>query len=141
MENKTLRLILVFAGLSCALFAGIAMQSYIRGQADEDKDGASASRDCDDHDPRRFPGAIEGCDGIDNDCNGIVPDIEADHDRDGVRACMGDCDDTNPKVHRRALEIEGNGIDEDCDGRDRPIRRPERTSLDPDDPTFLLHEP
>ena len=41
---------------------------------DGDGDGAAAvhcaGADCDDADPRRFPGAVDRCDGIDDDCSG-----------------------------------------------------------------------
>lgn len=36
---------------------------------DADGDGANACDDCDDADPLTFPGAIERCDGADNDCD------------------------------------------------------------------------
>ena len=39
---------------------------------DADKDGFSSVEDCDDADSETFPGASEVCNGIDNDCNGIV---------------------------------------------------------------------
>jgi hypothetical protein len=39
---------------------------------DVDGDGFSATEDCDDLDPTVFPGAVERCDGVDNDCDGAV---------------------------------------------------------------------
>ncbi len=41
-----------------------------------------------------------------------------DADGDGYALCDDDCDDTNPFVHPGALEICGDGADEDCDGKD-----------------------
>jgi hypothetical protein len=43
---------------------------------------------------------------------------DVDHDGDGTSSCTGDCDDQNPFVHPGALEICGDGVDEDCDGKD-----------------------
>jgi hypothetical protein len=42
---------------------------------DNDKDGVIAQQDCDDADPNTRPGALEKCDGRDNNCNGIVDDV------------------------------------------------------------------
>ena len=39
-----------------------------------------------------------------------------------------DCDDSDGDIHPMAREIAGNGIDEDCDGRDGPVA--ETTALD-----------
>ena len=43
---------------------------------------------------------------------------DTDADGDGYSLCDADCDDANPFVHPSALEICGDGADEDCDGKD-----------------------
>jgi len=50
--------------------------------ADVDGDGVPACLDCDDDNPAVLPGAIEVCNGIDDDCDGII-----DLDADGVALC------------------------------------------------------
>ncbi len=86
---------------------------------DVDDDGHDAlpfGDDCDDNDPSAYPGAEEICDAIDNDCNGIADDRDADVDGDFDTACGGgDCDDQNPEVYDGALE-QADGLDNDCDG-------------------------
>ncbi len=46
--------------------------AHARRDDDEDGDGATRANDCDDHDANRAPFLIELCDGIDNDCDGVV---------------------------------------------------------------------
>ncbi len=104
---------------------------------DADMDGVPACAnglpDCNDDDPT-IPGP-EVCDGIDNNCNGAVDELDEcrgpDLDGDGVAACGRempgdpcDCDDCDPSVHPGANELcgprpdptmPGNGIDDNCD--------------------------
>ena len=84
---------------------------------DEDGDGVTlCGGDCDDDDPDVFPGAEEVCDGLDNDCDGVVADDEVDEDGDGWSTCDGDCDDADAGANPDAEEICDNAVDEDCDG-------------------------
>jgi hypothetical protein len=112
---------------------------------DLDGDGFFSLEDCDDQDPAVFPGAVERCNGVDDDCDGYVDDQDpsvdgafeytVDGDGDGYgaldgaieRACEDpgagwvpadqatDCDDGDPAVHPDAQEV-CNQIDDDCDG-------------------------
>lgn len=72
--------------------------------------------DCDDTDPRTFPGAPERCgDGkaqgcvVDKPCAGLV-----DQDSDGYSADY-DCNDNNAAIHPWGIET-CDGVDNDCDG-------------------------
>ncbi|MFQ5876298.1 MAG: MopE-related protein, partial [Acidobacteriota bacterium] len=71
-----------------------------------------AETDCDDVNPRVFPGNPEVCDGVDNDCDGTVE--QRDRDGDGFQVCL-DCDDADPARHPGATEV-CNDIDDDCNG-------------------------
>ncbi len=82
---------------------------------DADGDGYDQNDDCDDHDADTYPGAEELCDGVDNDCDALVPPEEIDDDHDGLAECEGDCDDTDAAVNPGAEEV-CDGIDNDCDG-------------------------
>ena len=103
---------------------------------DADGDGFAADEDCDDSDASVNAGAVEVCDGIDNDCDGeIDEDVTrtwySDADADGygdpaaaTEACSQppgavsggtDCDDADADIHPASAE-RCDGIDNDCDG-------------------------
>ena len=95
--------------------------------------------DCDDSSPLIHPGQVEACNGVDDDCDGVVDEDDAvnaqswfhDGDADGfgdpslsVVACDpppayvandDDCDDSEPTIHPGADEL-CDGLDNDCDG-------------------------
>lgn len=112
---------------------------------DDDVDGddhlalAAGGDDCDDRNPRMNPSFVEVCDGLDNDCNGVIDDVDQppawfpDADGDGygdahaepVTQCArpavgwvtnaGDCDDTRSEVYPGAPS-RPDGLDNNCDG-------------------------
>ncbi len=113
------------------------------GSVDLDGDGYGADEDCDDSDASVNPGASEICNGVDDDCDGLVDDEDVDVDRSAGTASWADsdgdgygdadsetvlcdpapdrvfdatdCDDTDSAVNPGATEI-CNELDDDCDG-------------------------
>jgi hypothetical protein len=82
---------------------------------DRDLDGATpCDGDCSDYNPIYNPLAQEACDGLDNDCDSIVPPNEADADLDGFALCEADCDDANALVYPTRVENVCDGLDADC---------------------------
>ena len=95
---------------------------------DADADSySSCDGDCDDGDDAVYPGADEACNGIDDDCDSVVPTDEADLDGDGYLACE-ECDDTDPGLD--LADLDGDGYSTcagDCDDGD-----PEQNPSDAD---------
>jgi len=104
---------------------------------DDDLDGWRAALDCNDEDAEVHPRATEWCNGVDNDCDGIVDndaaDLQAwfvDADADGfgwlagkTLACEApeghvanpeDCVDQDASIHPGVPEL-CDGVDNDCD--------------------------
>lgn len=83
---------------------------------DGDHDGASACRDCDDGDSSTYPGAPEACDARDNNCDGLVDDLDGtlDADLDGVPGACDNCPTVpNPSQHDTDADLEGDECDPD----------------------------
>ena len=111
--------------------------------SDADGDGFDEGSDCDDTDAAIHPGAVEVCDEVDNDCDGLIdvddPDntdhVQYYYDADGdgfgyerntKTSCThpgsgwltdaGDCNDADADTNPDADEICDDGVDRDCDG-------------------------
>jgi hypothetical protein len=109
---------------------------------DSDGDGFIDTADCNDGNAAINPGAAEVCDGVDNDCNGLIDDDDTptdpltwfvDSDSDGFggsttsTACnqpagafatQQDCDDSSSSIFPGATETTADGIDQDCNNGD-----------------------
>ena len=105
-------------------------------EIDGDGDGYLEGDDCDDDNSSVFPGAVEVCDAIDNNCNqeideGVSSSFYLDIDEDGfgnsdefLEACEApegyvpngnDCDDDDEDIFPSAPEL-CDEVDNDCDG-------------------------
>ncbi len=106
------------------------------GRRDADNDGSPDKEDCADDDASIYPGAVERCDGMDNNCDGqqdedLLVSRYRDEDGDGYgdstthdRVCpdelgwvedVTDCNDADSAVHPGAADT-CNSADDDCDG-------------------------
>jgi hypothetical protein len=97
---------------------------------DDDDDGDPDITDCAPADPTIYAGAVEVCNGLDDNCNQLVDENEADTDEDTIADCVDDDDDNdgalddddceplNAAVYPTAEEA-CNGVDDNCvDGVD-----------------------
>ncbi|MBL7964743.1 MAG: hypothetical protein JNM31_12975 [Flavobacteriales bacterium] len=128
-------------GIVCPM--GSSCVSGVCTVLDQDGDGFPAGMDCDDQDASAFPGATEFCDGVDNDCDGMIDEdfnLNTDASNCGFcgnacppgSACVNgvcmapdldgdgfgndvDCDDQNAATYPNAPEL-CDGVDNDCDG-------------------------
>jgi hypothetical protein len=125
---------------SCDLVDSDCDQSLVDEDTDLDEDGTPdcvdddadgdvfpSLVDCDDMDASVYPGAPEGCDNTDSDCDGSLVDTYANMDGDGFPDCVDDnidgdsdlgtvdCDDLDPAIYTGAPES-CDLVDSDCDG-------------------------
>jgi hypothetical protein len=120
-------------GFGDALFPQVSCFSSLDGYVSNDTD-------CDDSRSEVFPDAPEICDELDNNCDGQIDEgltmtvFFLDQDGDGfgdmmsppLESCLStlsgyatndtDCNDADPTINPDAIEIEGNDIDENCNG-------------------------
>ena len=91
---------------------------------DSDQDGATEATDCNDNNAAINPSATEICNGVDDDCDGVVDEGCAsctDSDTDGFFAQFGcltavDCNDSDPLIRPTATEA-CDELDNNCDGQ------------------------
>jgi len=90
---------------------------------DDDEDGlTTCAGDCDDTNADIYPGAIELCDGRDNNCDSVLPSTEVDFDEDGWLVCEDDCDDTDAALTPADQDGDGqSSCDGDCDDDDPKV--------------------
>ena len=94
---------------------------------DDDNDGDPDIYDCAPFNADVHHSQAEGCDGVDNNCNGLIDEGASDADDDSLADCIDpdddndlvadedDCAPFDPKIHPNAVDL-CNGVDDNCDG-------------------------
>jgi hypothetical protein len=139
MSDENLELFTYYLDLDFDQYGSISL-AISTCQSEAPQGFADNNLDCDDTNPDIFPGAIELCDDLDNNCDGVIDDglpiytYYTDGDGDGFgtpgtgyTTCLFpvpvsfadnglDCDDDDPEVNPAAEENFTDGIDNDCNG-------------------------
>lgn len=122
---------------------GVGGNTFVVGISSPGPNYVLITGDCNDNNPAMFPGNNEVCDNLDNNCNASIDEglifLTYFQDNDGdnfgnvavtLSACSApqgyvldstDCNDQNPAINPSAIDIPGNGIDENCNGIDAPL--------------------
>ena len=113
MRTSSISSLLLFLTLGCSDKGGIVdpndqdsgvNDSAVVAGEDQDGDGWSTTDgDCNDDDDDIYPGAVEDCDGVDNNCNAVVDEGFANLDGDDLADCVDveECD---------GLDNDGDGL-------------------------------
>lgn len=117
---------------------GIATIEEADCDPDADGDGHGRDTDCNDADPAVFPGAVEACDTLDNDCDGLVdepgnlslsaePALVREGDEVVITASADGCTDGLAPlwtvVPERVLDCALSGLIATCTARDNAVAR------------------
>ncbi len=139
MRTSTISSLILLLAISCTDKGSIIesdtadsgnSDTGVNSTEDADDDGWSiVDGDCDDENDEVFPGAIEECDGVDNNCNSVVDEGFSNQDGDDLADCVDieECDgvdnDGDGDIDEGFEDVDGDGeadcVDvEECDGID-----------------------